>query len=170
MRIALAAAVLAALTASAPAALAATPASGSVSNDQLTTTWTGTAYGQPFKLGSDYQTHQLCISPFCDSFTLTVKDANTALHVILNAPTSAKYVDVLVTKPDGSTEFLTGNDSDTFQEVIYKKAATGDYTFDIWPNEIYGAYSGQYSGDATLCPTTVKYDDCFVDPDAEAGA
>jgi hypothetical protein len=166
MRIALAAATIAAMTAAVPAADAATPSQGEVGNAQLTQSWSGEAYGQPMKLGSDVQTHQLCINPFCDSFTLTVRDPG-ALRVTLTAPGSAAYVDVLVTEPDGTETFITGDDTAVSQELTYKTAALGAYTFDIWPNEIYGLYNGQYSGDATLCPASVPFDECFPAPDEE---
>ena len=99
----LVAAAFAALTL-VPTAHAATPAQGEVSAAQPKASWTGEAYGQPLKLGSGFQTHANCIAPFCDSFSLTVKDPG-ALRVYLNAPGSAAYTDVRVTYPDGTSEF-----------------------------------------------------------------
>jgi hypothetical protein len=167
MRMSIAAAALAALTSlAAPAAQAATPASGEVTAAAPLTSWSGEAYGQPFKLGSDFQTHDLCIAPFCDTYTLTVKDPG-ALRITMIAPGSASYVDVLVTKPDGTTEFLEGADGEVAHEIIYKNAAIGPYTFDIWPNEIIGAYDGQYNGDAELCAAPTEFKDCFLPPAEE---
>lgn len=166
MRIALAAAAVAALTIAAPAALAATPEKGEVSNSQLTQSWSGEAYGQPMKFGSDFQTHELCIDPFCDSFTLTVKDPG-ALKVFLSAPDSASYVDVLVTAPDGTTEFIEGNDTDVSHELIYRTVALGDYIFDIWPNELYGLYDGVIMGEAELCPAEIPFAECFPPEEEE---
>ena len=143
------------------AARASDPANGEVSASHLVQEWTGQSYGYPGKVSPQLQTHQFCISPFCDSFSLDVKDAGH-LKVDLTAPTSAKYVDVLVTKPDGSTEFLQGNDTDTVQEVVYKDAAKGTYLFDIWPNELPVAYTGQYDGRAELC--TDAFSQCFLPP------
>lgn len=139
---------------------AATPAQGEVSAAQPKVSWSGEAYGQPMKTPWT-QTHELCISPFCDSFALNVKEPG-ALRVYLNAPGSAQYVDVLVTLPDGSTELLAGNDADDFQEIVYRKAAAGTYLFDIWPNEIIGVYDGLYNGDAELCPAPAPFGECFV--------
>jgi hypothetical protein len=166
MRMLSAAAAIAALTIVVPSASAATPSQGEVSASQPTQSWAGEAYGQPMKLGGPTQTHALCIAPFCDTFSLTVKDAG-ALRVTLTAPTSASFVDVLITAPDGTTEFLEGNDTDVFQERTYKTAKLGVYTFDIWPNAIFGVYDGQYSGDAALCPAPTPFAECFVVPEED---
>lgn len=166
MRMLSAAAAIAALTVAAPSASGATPAAGEVSATQLTQSWTGEAYGQPMKLGEDFQTHDLCIAPFCDSFALTVKDPG-ALRVNLVAPGSAGYVDVLVTFPDGTTEFLAGTEAEVAHEITYRTAAVGTYLFDIWPNRLYGLYNGSYNGDATLCPAPTPFKDCFPVPEEE---
>ena len=164
MRILPVAAALAALTVAVPAAHAADPATGEVSATHLVQSWSGVAYGYPGKLAPFLQTHQFCISPGCDSFSLDVKDAGH-LKVNLVAPGSAQYVDVLVTKPDGTTEFLQGSDPGIEQEVIYKNAAKGTYLFDIWPNELPVAYSGDYNGTAELCLD--KFSECFLPPPEE---
>jgi hypothetical protein len=168
MRMLSAAAALAALTFAVPAA-ASTPAEGEVSAAQPKTSWSGEAYGQPFKFGPSFQTHDLCIAPFCDTYTLTVADPG-ALQVFLNAPGSAGYVDVLVTKPDGATEFLEGVETEVSHTIVYRTAQTGAYTFDIWPNEIYGVYDGRVTGAAELCPAPTPFAECFVveeDPEEE---
>ena len=164
MRMSSVAAVLAALTVAVPAASAATPAEGEVSAADPRTSWSGEAYGQPFKFGPEFQTHELCIAPFCDSFALTVADAGN-LRVNLNAPGSAGYVDVLVTHPDGTTEFLTGTETETSHVLTYENAPTGTYLFDIWPNELPVAYSGVIRGDAELC--VAPMDECFLPPEEE---
>jgi hypothetical protein len=164
MRIVLAAATAALLSLAVPAAHAADPATGEVNATKLTTSWSGVSYGYPFKAIPGTQTHEFCINPGCDSFTLTVKDAGH-LKVNLVAPGSAQYVDVLVTKPDGSTEFLQGSDPGIEQEVIYKNAQNGTYFFDIWPNELPVAYNGQYNGTAELC--TMEFSQCFLPPAEE---
>jgi hypothetical protein len=156
-----AAAVAAATTIAVPAATAATPATGQVSAADTTVSWTGEAYGQPFKFGPDFQTHANCIAPFCDTFTLTVADAGV-VRVNLGAPGSAGYVDILVTHPDGTTEFLEGTETETAREILLEDAS-GDYAFDIWPNEIYGVYDGNVRGSAELCPATQERDTCFVE-------
>src|SRR5689334_21225530 len=163
MRTVLAAAV-AALLLSVPAAQAAEPATGEVSATHLAESWSGQAYGYPGKLAPFLQTHEFCIAPGCDSFSLDVKDAGH-LKVALVAPGSAQYVDVLVTKPDGSTEFLQGSDPGIEQEVIYKNSAKGTYLFDIWPSVLLVAYSGDYNGSAELCLD--KFSDCFLPPPEE---
>ena len=164
MRMLSVAAGLAALVVAAPAAHASEPATGEVSATHLAQSWSGTSYGYPFKIIPGTQTHEYCIAPACDSFTLNVKDAGH-LKVNLTAPTSAQFVDVLVTKPDGSTEFLQGSDPGISQEVVYENAATGTYMFDIWPNELPVAYSGAYNGTAELCLDT--FDQCFLPPAEE---
>jgi hypothetical protein len=167
MRTFLAAAVIAATTVLVPVASAAEPAHGEVSAADTTVAWTGEAYGQPLKLGEELQTHELCIAPFCDSFTLSVKDPGR-LRVDMVAPGSAGYVDVLVTRPDGSTEFITGSETEVAHRIDIDDAATGDYLFDIWPNELYGVYDGRVRGSAELCPATQDPETCFVVPDEES--
>src|SRR5262249_37767254 len=76
---------------------------------------------------------------------------------------------ILVTHPDGSTEFLTGDATATTQELIYENAATGNWTFDIWPNEIptVVVYDGVINGTAELC--TLPFDQCFLPPPDDEG-
>ena len=165
MRI-VAAAALAALTIAVPAAQAAEPATGEVSATHLSQSWSGEAYGYPGKLLSiaGMQNHETCSMTLCDSFTLEVKDAGH-LKLYLIAPGSAEYVDVLITKPDGSTEFLQSEEAGDSDEVVYENAAKGTYTVDIWPNEFPGGYNGQYSGTAELCLDA--FDQCFLPPPDE---
>jgi hypothetical protein len=164
MRIVVAAVTAALLSLAVPAAQAAEPATGEVSASKVVQSWSGVAYGYPGKLLAplDLQNHATCTQTLCDSFSLTVKDAGH-LKVGLIAPASAEYVDVLVTKPDGTTEYLYGNDKDDFQEIVYEDAQTGTYSFDIWPNELPGPfYDGHYSGTAELC--TNAFSECFLPP------
>ena len=159
------------LAAAAPAAHAATPASGDVSETHLVQTWSGEADSQPMNNTPQTETHQLCVQPFCDTFTLDVKDKGTALKVHVDAPSSAGFVDLLVTKPDGTSELLGGNADDTFHEVTYDGAdlTTGTYTFDIWTNEFAGPLGGQYTAQAELCSATVQRADCFPPPPEDGG-
>ena len=159
-------------TVAVPAAHAASPASGDVSESHLVQTWSGEADGQPMNNSPETETHQLCLQPFCDTFTLNVKDKGTALKVRFDAPSSAGFVDVLVTKPDGSSELVGGNQDDNFNEIEYDGAdlSTGTYTFDIWTNQVYGVLAGPYDAQATLCSATVARADCFPPPpDDEEG-
>ena len=169
MRILLTVTAAALLAAAVPAAHAATPATGDVSEAHLSQSWSGEADSQPLNNDATTETHQLCIQPFCDTFTLNVKDLGTALKVVFDAPNSAGFVDVLVTKPDGSTERFAGDSSSTTQEVDYDKAPVGNYTFDIWTNQIYGALAGPYDATATLCSATVARAHCFPPPPDDAG-
>lgn len=149
-----------------PAAHAATPEQGEVGTAQPKVTWTGEAYGQPLNNGIPDRSHDLCIAPFCDSFTLTVKEAG-ALRLRLDAPGSAGFVEAFITYPDGTTENFAGNDADTFQEIIWKKPALGTYLVDIWPNRIYGLFEGDYYGEAELCPAPTPFAECFVPEEEE---
>jgi hypothetical protein len=167
MRMLLAAATVAALTAAAPAAHAATPAEGEVSEAKLVQAWSGEADGQPLNNTPDTQTHQLCIAPFCDTFSLNVRDPGTALKVVFSAPSSAGFVDVLVIKPGGETERFGGTEDETTNEIVYEKPKPGAYTFDIWTNQFYGVLAGPYNAEATLCSATVKLADCFPAPAEE---
>jgi hypothetical protein len=166
MRIFLAAAA-AIVAAAVPAAHAATPAEGEVGNAKLVQAWTGEANSQPLNNTTVTQTHELCIAPFCDTFTLNVRDLGTALKVRFDAPASAGFVDVLVIKPGGETERFAGKADDNFSEILFDKAPVGAYTFDIWTNQFPGPLGGTYSAEATLCPATVDEADCFVEPETE---
>ena len=159
MRILLLAA--AALFAAVPAAHAATPAEGEVSAADPKVSWSGEAYGQPFKFGPEFQTHDLCIAPFCDSFALTVTEPGH-LRVNLSAPTSAGYTDVVVTMPDGTSLFFAGSEDQVAHQLTDEDAPTGTYHFDIWPNELPVAYNGLVRGDAELCVAPI--DECFLPP------
>jgi hypothetical protein len=150
-----------------PAAHAATPAVGEVGNAKLVQAWSGEANSQPLNNTTETQTHDLCIAPFCDTFSLNVRDLGTALKVRFDAPSSAGFVDVLMIKPGGETERFAGNADEDFNEIRLDKAPVGAYTFDIWTNNFPGPLGGTYSAEATLCPATVAKADCFVEPETE---
>jgi hypothetical protein len=164
MRIVTAAVAAALLAFAVPAAQAATPETGEASAANPVVSWSGEAYGYPGKLTLMMQTHEYCELLLCDSFTLTVKDPGH-LKVDMIAPGSAQYVDVLVTFPDGTTEFLDGNGTDVGHEMMYPDAQAGTYMFDIWPNEFPVGYNGQYNGTAELCVKPLS--ECFLPPPEE---
>ena len=155
------AAGLAAVALVAPTAQASEPASGEVSATHLTQSWTGEAYGEPMNLMEQTKTHALCVQPFCDTFSLTVKDVGH-LKVHIDAPGSADFVDVLITKPDGSTERLAGAEGSTSQEVVYENADKGTYMFDVWTNAIAVVFNGTVNGLAELCIDDIG--NCFLQP------
>jgi hypothetical protein len=131
----------------APAAQAAEPSTGYVGADRLSQAWSGEAYGQPFKGLPELQ--QRCDAPFCDEFTLEVRDVGR-LTILANVPDSAQFVDLEVLRPDGVTERIDGNEEDDFAKLEIPAAAKGRYRIRVWPNKLPVLYQPQYTGSAKL--------------------
>lgn len=127
---------------------AADPESGSVSASAPSTEWKGTAPGYGFSVFADTQGGiDPCEQPYCDSYTLDVKDKGT-LTITLTTDSGAGFTTVEVEKPDGSKLYNGGNADDPKTVFKISNAPVGAYVIETETNE--SAEAGQYTGNATL--------------------
>lgn len=137
-RILAAAALAAAAIATAVPALAAEPESGTISNASPRVDWKGeTINGGLTTLPAVVNggTVAGCVAPSCETFALTLADAGD-LTVTASSPNDRKFVMVEIVKPDGSTIYNGGTETESSTTVKIKKAATGDYEVRIANNAL----------------------------------
>jgi methionine-rich copper-binding protein CopC len=142
---------LASLTVAVPAAVAATPDKGTVSNSSPSIKWEGTATGYgvvPTNIlvttaGQD----PVCEAPACDTFALTVAD-KADLNVVAAQRAKDNFTELHVVKPDGETLYVQSADSEPAR-IKVKGAVPGDYTIEVLTNES-AEQSGEYDAEASL--------------------
>ena len=137
-RLLAAAALAAAAIATAVPALAVEPESGTISNASPRVDWKGeTINGGATTLPAVVNggTVAGCIAPTCETFALTLADAGD-LTVTASSPNDRKFVMVEIVKPDGSTIYNGGTETESSTTVKIKKAATGAYEVRIANNAL----------------------------------
>ncbi len=131
-------------------ALAAEPVSGEVSGASPSITWKGhiTEPTGVFELVTFFAggTEGLCMSPMCDTFTLTVKDPSPEiLHITIDGKDS-DLVAFEVTDPKGNVTYVDDADVKTAREKDFT-ARPG-----TWTITTLGGGDFDYVGKATLQP------------------
>lgn len=138
---------VAALLCAAPAAHAATPASGTVDGSRVIK-WSGEAAGAGVNVLPRYPDLR-CDAPFCDSYALTV--ATTGLPTLtVTAQQATGFTYVYVVDPSGvQTKYTTGSGEPKLV-IDIEDAAPGAYTIKTYTNVFAGITAGSYGGAAKL--------------------
>ncbi|MEA2124532.1 MAG: serine protease [Solirubrobacteraceae bacterium] len=144
----LAAFLLAALLAVAPAAGAATPASGTVSLTSPNAAWTGQAPG--YAVVAVNSVVRTCQAPTCDKFQLTLADAGD-LTVSATALKASGFTEVGVIKPDGTRVSADGANGQPTTSLTVKALPKGTYTAYVLTNAP-ASTGGDYTATAALAP------------------
>lgn len=141
----------AALAAAPRPAVAATPASGSVSSASAETGWTGAVDGAgagPTAYAAAGGTQGLCQAPQCDTYTLEVREAAARLQLRARTDNAVDAVGMEVTEPDGTTTYVyNGTEVAEFKR---ERPATGTWTVKLLASSGRGPDDVRYSGRATL--------------------
>ena len=127
----------AAVVAAVPA-IAATPESGTISNASPRIDWEGENVNgglTTLPAFSNGGTVAGCNQPSCDTFALKVADPGD-LTVTASSPNERVFVMVEIVKPDGSTVYSGGSETESSTTVKIKKAPAGDYEVRIANNAI----------------------------------
>ena len=148
----LAGAACAAALAVLPAADAATPAGGTVSDTSPTATWTAGPFLVPNVTGTAGSVSCTAATP-CDDFALTVDtpagyDAGHQLRVEVKWPTSAADFDIYLLDAAGNEISSAASSSDP--EVILTAPTAGHYTVRVVP---FAPLGETVTGTASLVPT-----------------
>ena len=132
-------------------ALAADPASGTVSTSSPRFEWTGASNGYAYfnvnrVLRTGGQTPR-CEAPFCDKVTFELKDGGDLTIAATYEPTV--FLDLDIFLPDGSLLYVDGGDDNNTTTAKLKKAKTGTYTVHVTTNGVMGT-DGNYTAFAQL--------------------
>ena len=139
---------LAALAVAVPA-LAAEPESGEVSAASPAVQWKGKAAGYTFgTVGSLNGAFPGCDAPYCDEFTLGVKD-KADLVVAAATDNGDAFTSLEIEEPDGTIHYNGGSGGTTKTAIKLKQAKPGTYLVRTMTNNP-PARGDEYSASATL--------------------
>ena len=131
LALALAAALLAAPTAS-----AADPADGTISSASPRVEWTGSSTGYLYynyeRVSRTAGSQPRCDAPACDEFTLNVAEAGD-LTISATYETTV-FLDFDIVFPDGSSQWVDGSDESNTTVAKIKKAKPGTYLIRVTTN------------------------------------